>query len=66
MTGRLPYMTKGPLAMLFGGKEILLEVSDRMPGKHMQILGLVSIIWILSIWCRGNLLTAAIEYIEEP
>lgn len=50
-------MTKGPLAMLFGGNDILREVSDKKPGRHMQILGLVSITWILSIWCRGHLLT---------
>ena len=45
-------MTRGPLAMLFGGNEILPELSDRKAGRHIQILGLVSSVWILSILCR--------------
>ena len=49
MTGGLPYMTKGPLAMFFGGHDILPELSDRKAGRHTQILCLVSVVFNLSI-----------------
>ena len=54
MTGGLPYMTKGPLAMFFGGHEILPELSDRKAGRHIQILCLVSVVFNLSIFCRNK------------
>ena len=52
MTGGLPYMTKGPLAMFFGGHDILPELSDRKAGRHVQILCLVSFISNLALLCR--------------
>ena len=45
-------MTRGPLAMLFGGNKIMPELSEKKAGRHIQILGLVSSIWILSILGR--------------
>lgn len=52
MTGGLPFMTKGPWAMFFGGHDILPELSDRKAGRHIQILGLASVIFNISILCR--------------
>ena len=40
-------MTKGPLAMFFGGHDILPELSDRKAGRHIQILCLVSVVFNL-------------------
>ena len=45
-------MTKGPLAMFFGGHDILPELSDRKAGRHIQILCLVSVVFNFSIFCR--------------
>ena len=54
MTGELPFMTRGPFAMFFGGQDVLPDLSDRKAGRHVQILYLVSIIFNLSIICREN------------
>ena len=52
LTGGLPWMTKGPFAMFFGGQDILPELSDMKSGRHIQILCIVSVIFNLSILCR--------------
>ena len=52
LTGGLPYMTKGPFALFFGGNAILPELSDGKAGRHVQFLCLFSVIFNLSILCR--------------
>ena len=52
MTGGLPFMTRGPFAMFFGGQDVLPDLSDRKAGRHVQMLYLVSILFNLSIISR--------------
>lgn len=54
MTGGLPFMTRGPFAMFFGGQDVLPDLSDRKAGRHVQMLYLVSIIFNFSIISRDN------------
>ena len=54
MTGGLPFMTRGPFAMFFGGQDVLPDLSDRKAGRHIQMLYLVSIIFNLSIIRKEN------------
>ena len=48
--GRSPFFTKGPLALFYGGKDILSELSDEQPGDGLHNLLLISIIFQLSMY----------------
>ena len=43
--GSLPMLTKGPLALFFGGDLIIGDLSERSPGKGMPIVLLCSLIF---------------------
>jgi len=49
LTGRIPFLTKGPFAMFFGGDAILAELNDETSGKHLPILYLVSTLFSFAI-----------------
>ena len=48
--GNSPYFTKGPLALFYGGREILSELSDEQPGNGLPQLMVVSIIFQLVMY----------------
>ena len=50
LSGKIPFLTKGPWALFFGGKEILHELSNAKPGRHLPYLYLISIIFNLVIF----------------
>ena len=45
MTGNLPYLTKGPFALFYGGAEIIPKLSSESPGKHETIATIVFIVF---------------------
>ena len=55
LTGKIPFLTKGPWAMFFGGEEIVPELSDRSAGRHLLVLYMASITFSLAIAGRGRL-----------
>ena len=52
LSGKQPFLTKGPFAMFFGGDDILSELSDRKSGKHLPLLYLVSTLFSITITGR--------------
>ena len=43
--GSLPMLTKGPLALFFGGDPIIGDLSEKSPGRGMPILVSCSLIF---------------------
>ena len=56
ITGNHPFLSKGPYAHFFGGKDVIKELSDEKPGKHLLFLYLASVLFNLAIF--GNNRTA--------
>ena len=52
LSGKQPFLTKGPFAMFFGGDDILSELSDKKSGKHLPLLYLVSTLFSITITGR--------------
>ena len=42
-------MTRGPIAMFFGGNDALKGLSERKTGSHVQFFFLVSLVFNVSI-----------------
>ena len=47
--GKVPYLTKGPWALFFGGHDLVTTLNDAKPGKHVLILCLTSLIFNMTI-----------------
>ena len=45
LSGQVPFLTKGPWALYFGGEEILEELSNAKSGRLLMYLYLISIIF---------------------
>ena len=45
MAGKIPFLSKGPWALYFGGEEILEELSNAKSGRLLMYLYLISIIF---------------------
>ena len=45
LLGQVPFLTKGPWALYFGGEEILEELSNAKSGRLLMYLYLISIIF---------------------
>ena len=61
-TGNLPFMTKGPFAIFFGGPELeQLLSSDEKPGKHIPMLYLISSILNLTIFISKKIYAKKIQ-----
>ena len=56
ITGKHPFLTKGPYAHFFGGPDVISELSDEKPGKHTLLLYLASILFNLAIFGKIRLL----------
>ena len=54
MTGNHPFLSKGPYAHFFGGKDVIRELSDEKPGKHLLFLYLASILFNLAIFGKNQ------------
>ena len=48
--GTMPLFTKGPLALFYGGEEILSELSDKTAGNGLPILLIATIMFQLSMY----------------
>ena len=48
--GTLPMLTKGPLALFFGGDPIIGDLSEKSPGRGMPILILCSLIFQIFLY----------------
>ena len=49
LMGRVPFMTKGPFALFFGGESILPLLSEGKAGQGLKYLYMVSFIFNVSI-----------------
>ena len=49
LSGKVPFLTKGPWALYFGGDEILDELSNAKSGRPLAYLYLISIIFNIVI-----------------
>ena len=49
LSGKVPFLTKGPFALYFGGEEILDGLSNAKSGRALLYLYLISIIFNLVI-----------------
>ena len=49
LSGKLPFLTKGPWALYFGGEDILPELDNSKPGRHYPYLFLISIFLNITI-----------------
>jgi hypothetical protein len=45
VTGNLPYLTKGPFALFYGGADIIPKLSSESPDKHTTISTIVFIVF---------------------
>ena len=54
ITGKHPFLTKGPYAHFFGGPDVINELSDEKPGKHTLLLYLASILFNLAIFGKDQ------------
>ena len=50
LTGNHPFLTRGPYAHFFGGQDVISELSDEKPGKHLLLLYLASLLFNLAIF----------------
>ena len=49
LMNKLPFLTKGPFAIYFGGDAIMEELSSEKPGQYFKYLYLCSVIFNISI-----------------
>ena len=54
LTGKHPFLTKGPYAHFFGGPDVISELSDEKPGKHLLFLYLASLLFNLIIFGKNQ------------
>ena len=55
MTGNLPYLTKGPFALFYGGADIIPKLSSESPGKHATISTIVFIVFHICMFMYKKL-----------
>ena len=46
---KLPFLTKGPFALFFGGKAILRELSNEKPSQGLKYFFIITVIFNLSV-----------------
>ena len=53
--GQLPMLTKGPLALFYGGDQIIPDLSEKSPGRGVPLLFLGSAIFQVSLYILKHL-----------